>query len=142
MNNDQLNPINYGGEAPKESLVYYSDFGDILIEKIDEIIEDNRGQQFCCHCPSKGQEKTCGCVNRKSRRDGTQENFMSAGLLTLEEASVALLWATIKAIRALEERSFHCACPSPLDREKELKLKQAQNIADHNAFFASLDRKN
>jgi len=99
-----------GNSIIPERIVYFSDFRDLLMKKVKEMIEDSRGWQFCCHCAGTKNESICDCVDRKKRRDGTDENIMSAGLVSLDEACVNILAMTREIIEILKEKSFICEC--------------------------------
>lgn len=92
-------------------LVYFSDFGHLLTDLTDEVIEDLRGDQFCCHCAGTKDEETCECIKRKEKRDGTSEHVMSAGQLFLSDACEGVLVTANKVIEALKEKAFVCECP-------------------------------
>ena len=99
-------------------LVYFADFGHLLVDIVDETIEDSKGEQFCCHCGGiVVDDSDCKCVRRKETRDGTSECFMSAGLLDLETACRLVTEISNRVIEGLIEKSFICDCPD-LENEK------------------------
>lgn len=90
--------------------VYFADFGHLLIETAHETIEFLRGEQFCCRCAGTKNESTCICIARKEKRDGTQENYMSAGQIDLERACELVMEKANKTVSALKDKSFDCEC--------------------------------
>lgn len=93
-----------------KKLVYFADFGRRLRVMVSELIENSRGCQECCRCAGTPDEETCECINRKGRRDGTNEHVMSAGFLPLEDLCQAITTVTKQVIDDLNEKSFTCEC--------------------------------
>ncbi len=110
-------------EKKEDKLVYFEDFGRLLIEKVDEAIEDSKGYQFgCACCGVLEQETACKCIQYKRDRDGKEESFMTAGQMDSETACKIVMETAKKVVEAVKEKSFCCPC-DPAEIEKNLQKK-------------------
>ena len=96
----------------ERKIIYFSDLYHLLVETVEEIIEDSRGEQSCCiPCGGVRDDEDCECIKRKERTEGTPQCFMSAGFIGLDTGCEIVTKIADKVVEALKEKSFVCECP-------------------------------
>lgn len=119
------------GNTRDPKLVYFEDFGRLLIEKVDEAIEDSREYQFgCARCGVLEQESICKCIQYKRDRDNKEASFMTTGQMDLEIACEIVMETANKTIEALSNKSFCCSCyPAEIEKKLEEEVERLHNLA-------------